>query len=956
MAAVLGQNESQLFRLIPSWIPMRAITKINLRRTASFIALTLSVLIILSSVTPSYANGGKGGGGGEGGNCASGGNGATGQTATAGAGHVGSPQSFGCGAGSGGGGAGENGGSGGAVAATSSAPAQSGGLGGTSGSPNGQNGHGSINVGLSAGSGGGGAYTAYEGGTLINVSALTGGNGGVGGNAFSTGDYGGGGGGGGEGGYGDVITGTGSSANGATIRGGVGGAGGRGSSGDLASGSGGGGGDGGVGVRFTGAGTITNTGIITGSEGGAGGAGGTGRAHGARSTTGVTGPAGHGGAGVAGSGITVIDAGGSISGGLNGDGITRGNAITFTGGANTLTMGGGTLIGGIGVTGSVNFNQSTSQSFFYNVTGTGAVVDSGTGTLTLSGTNSYTGGTEVQSGSTLILSGNNTSVTGTTTVDSGATLNGATTLGGNLVNNGTLMIDPGTMRVNGNYSGSGSFIEEFTGSGVSPNFDKLVVTGTATISGQTLVYDPIGAAPAAHYTNGAQYIIVTAHTISGAFSNVPDATIITKNSGGGNATSAANILGSDDPNLQIETTYTSTEVLETIVAGGTRLSQSATTPNETAVGHVLDTLQPTAAGGIAALIGKAGALLPGIQQAAALETLAGDVNANMQEASVAGMHEFNGMIAKRLGGDCNTNNALSNQDSQVSSLNGKLGSSSLPAGTSAWACGYGSFDAVSSNGGVNGYSSTLAGMVAGLEYKPDSLNLFRVGWGYGYDDLGVNSISETATMNQIQLGAYGQHSFFKDDKLNAYVGGTSAAGYNFINTNRPISAAGETATAAAASYSLSASGLVGFTSDIHGFTVEPVLSEEYIYQYQNSFTENGAGAADLSVSGRSINSLRSSLGAQVLTSYTLHDSMKLTPQIHAAFIYDAFDVAPTLDESISGQGFTINSANPGRIGAQGGAGATLDMGGGRAAFADYNGTFKEHETDNFVLVGLKYKL
>jgi autotransporter-associated beta strand protein len=227
----------------------------------------------------------------------------------------------------------------------------------------------------------------------------------------------------------------------------------------------------------------------------------------------ASGQNGLGGAGVVGSGITVINnTGGTISGGLGGDGVTLGNAISFTGGSNTLTLGGGTLAGNIGLSGSasVSFNQSTSQLLSNNITGTGSIIDEGTGTLTLSGANSYSGTTEVMSGSTLIVNGSNAAATGTVTVDSGGMFGGTGILGGNLVNNGTLMIDPGTMTVNGNYSGSGSFIEEMKGMNGALSYDKLIVSGMATLSGQTLVYDPIAATPATHYTNGAAFAILTA--------------------------------------------------------------------------------------------------------------------------------------------------------------------------------------------------------------------------------------------------------------------------------------------------------------------------------------------------------------------------------------------------------------------------------------------------------------
>ena len=93
---------------------------------------------------------------------------------------------------------------------------------------------------------------------------------------------------------------------------------------------GGDGGDvGGVGVQFTTTGaTFTNSGIVAGGNGGA--AGGAGEA-------GSAGSAGAGGAGIVGAGLTIIDSN-TIRGGLGGNGVTRADAIEFTGGTNTLTL------------------------------------------------------------------------------------------------------------------------------------------------------------------------------------------------------------------------------------------------------------------------------------------------------------------------------------------------------------------------------------------------------------------------------------------------------------------------------------------------------------------------------------------------------------------------------------------------------------------------------------------
>jgi outer membrane autotransporter protein len=88
---------------------------------------------------------------------------------------------------------------------------------------------------------------------------------------------------------------------------------------------GGSGAAGGIGVLFTGSGSkFTNSGTVNGGNGGSGGSGTT------------KGANGNGGVGVMGAGLTIIN-NGTIMGGLSGDGVTRADAIVFTGGTNFLT-------------------------------------------------------------------------------------------------------------------------------------------------------------------------------------------------------------------------------------------------------------------------------------------------------------------------------------------------------------------------------------------------------------------------------------------------------------------------------------------------------------------------------------------------------------------------------------------------------------------------------------------
>jgi autotransporter-associated beta strand protein len=116
-----------------------------------------------------------------------------------------------------------------------------------------------------------------------------------------------------------------------------------------------------------------------------------------------------------------------------------------------LTLDGGTLQTTAGITSSravyLTSNSGTIDTAGNNSTfsgvfnGPGGLTMVGAGTLTLSATNTYTGGTTVSNG-TLIVNG---SVTGAVTVVSGCTLGGTGVVAGVVTNNGTIMTASGAL-------------------------------------------------------------------------------------------------------------------------------------------------------------------------------------------------------------------------------------------------------------------------------------------------------------------------------------------------------------------------------------------------------------------------------------------------------------------------------------------------------------------------------
>ncbi|MGF6254511.1 fibronectin-binding autotransporter adhesin [Ensifer sp. LBL] len=396
-----------------------------------------------------------------------------------------------------------NGGGGGGPGAAGGAGSQSGagvggtgGAGGTSGSPNGGTGGSGIGNGSDFGGGAGGGGGAH--GSVGNVA----GRGGEGGTS-PNGD----GGGGGAGGYGRIVASGGTdSISGPAVSGGRGGHGGAG--GTISGiGIGGSGGDGGDGAALVGGGTLTVNTNVTGGNGGNAGAGGHvlekyngDGGHGISALNGGTviinsgsvtgGVAGSGGTGVVhGAGIfgrnldVTLGASGSIIGGNGG----TANALTFDGGANTFRFSAASpgLSGNIAInnSASLTIDQTGNGRISNTITGDGSLIKSGSGTLTLTGMNTYTGATSIAAGGTLALSGQ-----GRINASSGLTANGTFDVSAAASAQVKSLAGSGQVTLGSQYlmihNATGTFSGAINGTGgINVMAGTQVLTGTNTFTG-----------------------------------------------------------------------------------------------------------------------------------------------------------------------------------------------------------------------------------------------------------------------------------------------------------------------------------------------------------------------------------------------------------------------------------------------------------------------------------------
>jgi autotransporter-associated beta strand protein len=627
--------------------------------------------------------------------------------------------------------------------------------------------------------------------------------------------------------------------------------------------------------------------------------------------------------------------------------FTVNSALDLNGFDNAIgsLSGTGTVVNSGSSNATLTVGQNNGSSVFSGVLEDGsaatlALTKVGTGTLTLTGTDTYTGPTTVDAG-TLEVDGSIASAE--TLINSGGVLTGSGSIRGNVVNNG--VVSPGsptgTLTISGNYTQNSSGTLRIGIAGTAPGqFGLLAVSGHATLGG-TLQIVPINGFQLA-VGNKLTFLTATGG-VSGNFSTIenlfPSST----------AVEAQFVLL---PNaVEIEGTQGSfVSILQSL--------GPVVTPNELAVAKALDSARgdPREAALFAFLNSQPIANLPhdlSLIAPTQISSINASVSIGKVQTSNIGQRMLNihagstGFSSSgfTLNGEAPTfGNGLAGE----TGAEGKSGPSVLaPIPENRWGffvTGLGEFTNVDSTQNANGYDVNTGGITLGVDYRVTPY--FAVGLLGGYAHNNVNLVGGgNIDVNGGTFGAYATlfgNGFYLDA---AVTGGPS--GYDTHRTALVGSANGSTEGA-----DLNVVVSAGYDWRHGNFSIGPTASFAFGYVGLDGFSETGS-LAPLKFPDQNTESETTTFGAKATYEWKI-GKITLIPQVSAGWQHEYGSVAYQVVAGFAsgaGTNFTVNGPAIGRDSLLIGAGVSMIWSDRISTYVFYDGDVARTNYDSHTVTG-----
>jgi autotransporter-associated beta strand protein len=525
-------------------------------------------------------------------------------------------------------------------------------------------------------------------------------------------------------------------------------------------------------------------------------------------------------------------------------------------------------------------------------------------------------------------------------VDPNATLGGAGVIvASNVVVNGNLSPgnSPGTLNVVGNLvlTGANSTIIEIA----SPtNFDRIVVTGTATLGGtlNAVGYGGYTIAP------GTRYDFLQAGSIVGEYSAItaPDG---------------------------LRVRFLNSGTVGTLLFGPGSYVPMAINQNQRNLAKALDAFI-LATSGDQQTVSIALDSLTTEQFPAAFDQIMPGFYESLADIAIEQTYNQAQLLTQRMGSlrlgatgfqAIGLSQPIKYDKDGKSAADAKTASpileSAMATNWNSWVMANGEFSISRGLAGVPNYNNNAGGFLVGADYRMSENFVAGLFAGYEYSYAKYDGGSSTRG-NSALFGLYGSYTHEDGYYADAIVSG----GYTGFQTRRSIEfgTIDRTARANPNSGQFSAALNLGKDFEVGKFTLGPIVGAQYTYAGIGSFTESGAESLDLALGQQNANSLRSNLGARFAYNWEVGSNITLIPEVRAFWMHEFLNNSRNISSALdggNGASFDYETEAPYRNSVFGGVGVSAKVGDRWNASVFYNVNFgSENYSNNIISTSLGF--
>jgi outer membrane autotransporter protein len=272
----------------------------------------------------------------------------------------------------------------------------------------------------------------------------------------------------------------------------------------------------------------------------------------------------------------------------------------------------------------------------------------------------------------------------------------------------------------------------------------------------------------------------------------------------------------------------------------------------------------------------------------------------------------------------------------------------------AWFRGVGGFASLDRGDSAPGFNASSGGFLAGFD-RPVAPNLFLgIAAGYLHTDVNEHALSN-GRVDSGRVALYGG-GWWGPSLLT----GTAGYAYDWISTARSLDGIGS-ASGGHDGHELAIAGQWSLPLPVPGIwgtaTVTPKLGVQYLHLYETGFKEAGASGFNLSAGNNDIDSVQPFVGVAASEKYVTAGGTEITPELRLGYSREVASNNRVLTvAAIDGTPFLTRGVRPGRDLVTAGAGITMRAQDNLYLYANYDAVLHTGNTsDQTVSAGLRIR-